>query len=157
MKKVLSIFILSSAIYAGDLFLSGHKNFNVSVGTSSSYGNTYTVVGINANYFIVNNLSVGVGYRGWFGDKPNINEITIPITLYASMRGYNPYVGIVLNHTMMDDPYEDYSVYGGRMGIALQSSSNSFMSIGWVYEYREDASGNTISKSYPEVNIGFSF
>jgi len=157
MKKVLLMSLLASKLLAGGMFSSGYKNFGFSINSSSSYGNNYTVIGINANYFIIDNLSIGAGYRGWFGDKPSIYEVSIPITLYAPMGGYNPYVGVVFNRTTVDKPYEDYSVYGGRMGIAMQMGMNSFMSIGWVYEYRESESGEKISKGYPEINAGFSF
>ncbi len=157
MKKIIAISLLTSAMYAGGLFSVGHKNFGFSVGSSSGYGNTYTVAGANVNYFVTDNISIGVGYRGWFGNEPKINEVSIPITLYAPMGAYNPYIGAVFNHTMIDDPYKDYSVYGGRLGVAMQTGSNSFMSVGWVHEYRENDLGEITSKGYPEINAGFSF
>ncbi len=61
MKQIIVILLLASSIYAGGIFSVGHKNFGFSVGSSSGYGNDYTVVGINANYFVTDNLSVGAG------------------------------------------------------------------------------------------------
>ncbi len=157
MKKTVLILFMTSTIYAGGLFSVGHKNFGFSVGSSSGYGNTYTVVGINANYFVTDNLSVGAGYTGWFGNDPKINEINIPITYYLPIEGnYKPYAGVIYRHTFIDDPYKDHDVYGGRVGIAIVTGANAFMSIGWVQEYYDDGI-NSESRGYPEINAGFTF
>jgi hypothetical protein len=158
MKKIIMILFLTSAIHAGGLFSVGHKNFGFTVGSSTGYGNTYTVVGINANYFITDNLSVGAGYTGWFGDDPKINEISFPVTYYMPTESsYKPYVGAVYRHTFIDEPYDDHDVYGGRLGVAIVTGSNSFMSIGWVQEYYDNGVDGSDSRGYPEINAGFTF
>ena len=158
MKKLIIILLLGQTIYAGGIFSIGHKNFGFSIGSSSGYGNTYTVVGVNANYFVAEGFSVGLGYQGWFGDDPKINEISIPLTYYIPLDGsFSPYVGAIYRHTFIDEPYEDLNVYGARVGVALHTGSNSFMSIGWVQEYYDNTSGGDDSRGYPEISAGFSF
>jgi len=158
MKKIITISLLASALYSGGMFSVGHKNFGVSVGSSTGYGNSYTVVGVNANYFVTDNISVGAGYQGWFGNDPKINEISIPITYYAPIEGmYKPYVGLTYRHTFIEDPYKDHSAYGGRVGVAIVTGGNAFMSIGWVQEYYDDGVNGSQSRGYPEINAGFSF
>ncbi len=157
MKKIITILLLGSTIYAGGIFSIGHKNFGFSIGSSSGYGNTYTVVGVNANYFVAEGVSVGLGYQGWFGADPKINEISIPLTYYIPLESsFSPYVGAIYRHTFIDG-YEDLNVYGGRVGVAMHTGSNSFMSIGWVQEYYDNTSGGDDSRGYPEISAGFSF
>lgn len=158
MKKIITISLLTSALLADGMFSVGHKNFGFSVGSSSGYGNNYTVVGVNANYFVTNNLSVGAGYQGWFGNDPKINEISIPVTYYVPTNStFSPYIGAIYRYTFIDEPYEDYGIYGGRIGVAIHTSPNSFISIGWVQEYFDNTSGGDDSRGYPEVSAGFSF
>jgi hypothetical protein len=157
MKKIITILLLGSTIYAGGIFSIGHKNFGFSIGSSSGYGNTYTVVGVNANYFVADGFAVGLGYQGWFGADPKINEISIPLTYYIPLESsFSPYVGAIYRHTFIDG-YEDLNVYGGRVGVAMHTGSNSFMSIGWVQEYYDNTSGGDDSRGYPEISAGFSF
>jgi hypothetical protein len=157
MKKIAAVLLMASTMYGGGLFSVGHKNFGFSLGSSTGYGNTYTVVGLNANYFISDNLSIGAGYNGWFGGDPKINEINIPVTYYFPLESnYKPYGGIIYRHTFIDDPYNDYDVFGVRVGVAIVTGSNAFMSIGWVQE-RYDDGINSESRGYPELNAGFTF
>ncbi len=158
MQKVIISLLVSTTIYAGGLFSLGNKNFGFSVGSGSGYGNDYTIVGINANYFVTDGLSVGAGYTGWFGDDPKVTEISIPITYYMQTQSlYNPYAGVIYRHTFIDKPYEDHDVYGGRVGVAMSTGGNSFMSFGWVQEYYDNGRDGSDSRGYPEINAGFTF
>jgi len=68
MKKLLYVMMLSALLCAkestfeiektlnSNIFHIGQKNFNFGIGTS----NEYTVVGVNINYFVIDNLSIGV-------------------------------------------------------------------------------------------------
>ncbi|MEA1982892.1 MAG: hypothetical protein U9N39_05045 [Campylobacterota bacterium] len=76
-RNVLSILVLVSCIANADIFLKGKSNFGISVGAGSSYNNTYTIVGLSGNYFVVDNLSIGASYRGWFGATPMQNELAL--------------------------------------------------------------------------------
>ncbi len=158
MKKIIVMLFLTIYLNAGGLFSVGHKNFGFSIGSSSGYGNTYTVVGINANYFVTDNLSIGGGYQGWFGDDPKLNEISIPVTYYLPTQSiYKPYAGAIYRHTFISKPYKDYDAYGGRLGVAIVTGGNSFMTIGWVQEYYDDGQGGSDSRGYPEISAGFTF
>ena len=157
MKKILTILSLSTALFAGGIFSVGQKNFGLSVGSSNGYGNDYVVVGVNANYFVTDNLSIGTGYAGWFGDKPRINEVSIPLTYYMQTQSsYKPYAGLIYRHTFIDKPYDDYDVYGGRIGVAVITGTNSFITIGWVQEHY-DVGDDSDTRGYPEINAGFLF
>ena len=159
MKKTILFLLFSSLIYAeGGPFSAGKKNFGVTVGTDNSFGNNYTVVGANVNYYVIDNLAVGAEYHSFLGDSPNINEVTVPVTYHIPLEGtsYRPYVGAFYNQTFIDDPYSDYNIWGGRIGISLQTSMNSFMSLGWVQEF-STSDKNREKKGYPQISAGFSF
>ena len=158
MKQTLFTLLLSaSTLYASGLFSVGHKNFGFSIGQDSAYNNNYTVIGLNANYFPVENLSVGFGYQTWLGSTPSINQITLPLTYHIPLEMmYTPYIGTFYSHTFIEDPYQDYDSYGGKIGLTMQTSQSSYISFGWVHEIYDDGI-NSESRGYPEVSAGFSF
>ena len=160
MKKLLLTAIMIGSLQAegiSGLFSQGQKNFGFGVGSSSGYGNNYTVVSANFNYFVQNNISMGIGYQGWFGGDPKISDISIPVTYYIPLNEqYHPYVGAIYRHTFIEEPYEDYNVYGGRIGIAMTMGSNTYMQVGWVQEHRTQGDESQ-DEGYPEVSMGFVF
>jgi hypothetical protein len=157
MTKIVMGVLLTSTMYAGGIFSVGHKNISITAGTDTAYGNTYTVMGIDAHYFLVDNISVGISYQTWLGDDPSINQITMPITYHIPLDiGFSPYVGGFYSRTMIGEDYNDYDSYGGRVGITMQTSPSAYISFGWVHEVTENGE-NVSSRSYPEVSAGISF
>jgi len=157
MKKIAMSILLTSSIYAGGLFSVGHKNISVTAGTDTAYGHTYTVMGVDIHYFVIDNISMGFSYQTWLGDNPSINQITLPVTYHIPLNiGFSPYIGGFYSRTMIGDKYDDYNSYGGRVGITMQTSSSAYMSVGWVHEVTENGD-NVSSRSYPEVSAGISF
>jgi len=158
MKKILlSLVVASSVIVAEGAFSIGHKNFTFSI----SQDNDYTVIGGSLNYYVVDGLSTGVSFSTWLGDKPSINQVTVPLTYYVPLESsFRPYVGAFVSRTFMGNDgaikYEDYTSYGGRVGIAMQISGNSYMSFGWVQETYDNGQESG-SRGYPEFGGGISF
>ncbi len=159
MKKIFIILLFSSVMF-GALFEQGSKNIGITVGTGSSYNSNYTILGINASYFVADNLMSGLEYRGWFGGDPMINEVSIPVTYFVPLHEkYFPYFGGFFRRTFVDSPEIDsYSVYGARFGISIITSGNSYASFGWVQEYYDNADNyEDSSDGYPEISVGLSF
>jgi hypothetical protein len=130
----------------------------ITIGSGSGYDDYYTIVGVNTNYFVVDNLAVGVEYRGWFGGSPSVHELSIPMTYYAPFHPkYHPYAGGFYRHTFMEEPFSDYDVYGFRGGMSVRLGPNAYSSFGWVQEYYERGSGDGVSRGYPEISVGLSF
>jgi len=159
MKKIilLTTFILTN-IFAQDVFSQGNKNFGFTLGSSDNFNQNYTVVGVDVNYFILDNLSLGTDYKGFFGSSPKIQQLTVPVTYHLPLENttYKPYLGAFFNHTFLEEPFKDYSIYGGRAGLSIQTSINSFMSLGWVQEFGNNGK-NIENQGYPEISAGFSF
>ena len=158
MKKILLILLTANALYAGGIFSVGSKNVGLTVGTDNSFGNTYTVLGATVNYFVIDNLSVGASYQAYLGGDPQINQVTVPVTYYLPLEnmGFRPYLGGFYNQTFIEDPFKDYNIYGGRAGVSMQISNNSFMSLGWVQEFSNSASSRS-NQGYPEFSAGLFF
>jgi len=157
-KSILLLILLSLTLPADGIFSAGNKNIAFSLGSSTNFNQSYTVTGVNVDYFILDNLSVGADYKGFFGASPDIHQVTVPVTYHFPLENttYKPYIGAFFNYTFLEEPIKNYNIYGGRAGLSIQTSLNSFMSLGWVQEFGNN--GEDIeSQGYPEVSGGFSF
>ncbi len=157
MKKLIIVMLLSTVLF-GALFEKGSKNVGVNIGAGSSYGHNYTIAGVSASYFVMDNLMTGLEYRGWFGGDPMINELSIPVTYYLPIHEkFLPYVGGFYRRTFINDSnIDNYNVYGVRAGVSMITSGNSYASFGWVQEYYDNSYGDS-SNGYPEIAVGLSF
>lgn len=120
----------------------------------------YTILGISADYYVIDNLSVGIGYKGWFGGTPSLNQLAIPVTYYIpASKKVRPYVGVFVKKTFVSDGYDDFESYGGKLGVAIVMAPNSYVGIGYAAE-RYSSCGtwqDECSTSYPELVFAFSF
>ena len=167
MKKIFITLLLLSSLAFANQFGAGKKAIGITLGSGSvSYSvgpfstvENYYILGVNADFFVAENLSVGLGYRGWFGGDPTINQGTIPVTYYIPTNSkFRPYLGAFYRYTYIaDDLYDNYSSAGGRAGLAI-TFQNGYVGFGWAQEYYLDSDSRSDSTSgYPEVVIGFSF
>lgn len=156
-KIILSLAVSTSFMYAEGTFSVGHKHFSLNI----SQDGDYTVLGGNINTYVVDNLSVGAGITAWLGDKPTITSLTVPVTYYMPLPApIRPYVGVFASYTFVGDDgavkYENYSSYGGRVGIVADVSPNMYTYAGWVQVKRN---GDYVHSDdgYPEFGFGMSF
>jgi len=158
-KFVVAMFLVFSAVVNADIFEKGKSNIGVSIGAANSLNQTYTIFGINASYFIVDNLAVGLRYRGWFGATPTQNEVAVDANYYIPLnQKFRPYVGAFVRQTFVNsDIIDDYASYGARGGLALTMSKNSFISVGYAIEYYDNCQVGDCSTSYPEFVLGLAF
>jgi len=160
MKLFLLVFLFLSTLSHADFFEKGNSSVGVVLGAGSSNGESYSVVGISGDYFVLNGLSIGVGYRGWFGIDPTLNQLTVSTNYYIPLaKKFHPYIGGFVRETFVSG-YEDYESYGARGGLAVTMSKNSYMSFGYVYEEYgncEERVFSDCSSSYPELVFSLSF
>lgn len=157
MKKVLVGLVLLSSLVNADIFSKGKMNFGVSLGAGYSYGNNYTLLGLSGNYFVVENLSVGLAYRSWLGGTPMQNEVALSTNYYMPIsEKFRPYVGAFVRETFVDG-HDNFQSYGARGGVAM-INKNSYFSVGYAYEQFSSCKfNNECSTSYPEFIFGLSF
>ena len=158
MKKKIGFFILILATFMhADIFVKGKSNIGVSVGTASNYGKDYLLVGINASYFVVDNLSMDLYYRGWFNATPTQHELSVGTNYYLPLaKKFRPYGGVFVREVFVSD-YKDYGSYGVRGGVAMINTASTYLSIGYAYEKYTHCTFEKCSNSYPEITAGLSF
>lgn len=168
MKKNICLLALLGSLAQADSFVAGSRSIGITVGSGSvSYSGgvtgtaveNYFIAGVSGDYFVADDLSVGLGYRGWFGGTPVIHQATLPVTYYMPTEStLRPYLGGFYRYTHIGDKaYADYSSAGGRFGLAMLFK-NGYAGFGWVQEiYFGRKYVSERSSGYPEVVIGFSF
>lgn len=163
MGRVVAAILLIISFSHAKIFDEGSMAIGVAVGTGvmevNSKEQSYTLAGAHMDYFVIDNLSVGVGYLGWFGDKPTLSQYTIPLTYYYPFNErYRPYGGLFWRYNQVSDGYESYSSYGARLGLAMRFSQKIIFGVGVVSEhYGSDAMHKDASSSYPELFFAFIF
>jgi len=155
MKKIiLLLFATTLLMHAEGAFSLGHKYFSFNI----SQDNDYTVVGAQVNYYMVDNLSAGVGVTTWLGDKPSITSFTLPVTYYMPLESsIRPYVGLFARYTLVSGDYDNYSSFGGRAGLVLDVSPSTYTYAGWVQVKHNGDNLIDSSEGYPEFGFGISF
>ena len=157
MKKTMAVMVMTAMAAHAGVFDQGQKNIALTVGAGSGFNNQYTIVGLTANYFALNGLSVGLGYRGWFGGSPTLNEVDLPVTYVLPLQSkIRPYAGGFYRHTFISGDYSDYDTYGGRAGVSF-IQGNGYISAGWVQEWYSQDNGDDSSRGYPEISAGMNF
>lgn len=156
-RKILVILLFVTTLLQAEIFDKGKSNFGVSLGAGSSYNNTYTLIGVSGNYFVVDNLSVGLSYRGWFGATPMQNEIALATNYFVPIsEKFRPYLGAFVRETFIEG-YDNRESYGARGGVAIVTN-NSYISLGYAYEqFGSCLIKEECSTSYPEIVFGLSF
>lgn len=150
--------LILSSVANASFFEKGKSSLGFVAGAGSSNGESYMIAGVSGDYFVLDGLSVGGSYRGWFGADPTQHQLTLSSSYYLTLDNkYHPYVGVFARETFVDE--FDYNSYGGRVGLALTMSKNSYVSVGYAYEEYTDCRGIVIecSSSYPEFVFSLSF
>jgi hypothetical protein len=165
MKKIIYSLLFLGTLLQSDVLVSrGSVAVGVGVGSGSidvQYGsgynsNTYFIVGASVDYFVLNDLCVGVGVHAWLGEDPTLIQYTVPVTYYIDTKTrLHPYAGGFYRYSdYSGGAYaQDYSSLGVRGGVAYRASFGYFAA-GYVYERNML---NDINNGYPEVYAGFVF
>ena len=173
MKKFAVSALLSASLLSGDiLFHSGAVALGLGVGGGSvsyltSHGSdsqNYFIIGFGADYFVIDNLSVGLSALGWLGSSPTIMQYTIPVVYYFDTNSrFSPYGGVFYRYTDYLGSYEDrygnsyspasYSASGFKVGVVYKVHFG-YMGMGVVTEKNFDTQETS---TYPEFTMGFVF
>lgn len=159
MKFIIFLALVLSTISSADFFEKGRSSVGVVLGAGSSNSESYTVIGVSGDYFIVDGLSIGGGYRGWFGSDPVLNQLTFSSNYYIPLHHkFRPYVGAFVRETFVKNE-DDYESYGARAGVSMAVSKNAYASFGWVGERFSncDSDSYECTNSYPEVVFSLAF
>jgi len=167
MKKTALLLLLVQTLLSANPFGQGSLNIGLGVGSGSvSYSNgfltkveDYYIVGVSGDYFVFDNLALGLAYQGWVGGTPAIHQASLPVTYYIPTGSkFRPYAGLLYRYTYMNsDLYDNYSSVGGRAGLAILFHKG-YVALGWLQEYRlEEGYSSDRNSGYPEITVGFTF
>lgn len=126
-------------------------------GAGSNFGRTYLIIGGGGGYFLADGLEIGADIEGWLFEEPTQWKLSPQIRYVVwQAEPVRPYVGAFWRQTFMGEPYDDFSSYGGRGGIAYRSGRN-YLAIGIVYEKFNDCVSGDCDSWYPEFGFWLSF
>jgi len=126
-------------------------------GLGSTFNQSYLILGAGVGFFLFDGLEAGVDGEGWLLQDPTIGKVTPQLRYVFYQAGaIKPYLGAFYRYTFIGSPYEDYSSYGGRFGIAYQQG-RSYLAIGGVYERYTSDNFSDNDTIYPEVAFWLSF
>jgi hypothetical protein len=151
--------VASGADVAG-VFRKGSTQAVISGGTGYAFKETYFVLGLGANYYVVDGLNVGLAFEWWTGSSPGIYKLTPSVQyVFHQVPTLKPYVGVFYRRTYVDR-LDDINSMGGRAGAYLQAGRNTYIGGGVVYEKYVSCNSSvyrSCSDTYPELSITFAF
>ena len=172
LKKIVFLMMISVAfLRADELLEEGTLAIGLVAGSGSiEYATTYSSVtknyflfGINADFFIIDNLSVGLGIMSWSGNSPTLMEYTLPVMYYFDLGSKTyPYLGVFYRYNDYSGDYsdglgvyspKDYQAAGFKAGVVYRVSFG-YVGGGVANEYNLENSDTTL---YPEFVLGFVF
>ena len=163
-KNILFTLLICSISLQADMFSQGSKSIGVKLGSAYIGQENYTIAGLSGNYFIIDSLSVGLGYEKWFSGDPDVDKITAESTYFIKANdNIRPYAGVLYRRILISGSdrfgrsFDDVNSYGARAGLGI-IQGNLLLSAGVVYEkYDTTQSLFDDSETYVELTIGFAF
>ena len=141
-------------------FAKGRTHFVFTAGTGYAFDETYVVVGLGAQYYVVDGLNLGLHWEYWTGSDPKMSKLTPSMTyVFHKMNPVKPYVGAFYRRTYLER-LEDLDSFGARAGVYLQAGRNSYIGAGLVYESYVDCETATYREcdsTYGEISFTIAF
>ena len=145
---------------AGTSFGQGRTQLSVFAGSGSAFSQSYLILGVGANYYVLEGLGLGLNFESWFGNTPGIYKLTPNVQyVFTQVPSVKPYVGVFFRHVFIDN-LSDLNSVGMRGGAYLPVGPNIHLGLGGVYESYLDcneSSYHSCSDLYPEISFTFSF
>jgi len=145
---------------AGTSFGQGRTQLSVFGGGGSAFSQTYFVLGVGANYYVLEGLGLGLNLESWFGNTPGLYKLTPSVQyVFTQVPSVHPYVGVFFRHVFIEN-YSDLNSVGARGGAYLPVGPNMNLGFGGVYESYLDcneSSYHSCSEFYPEISFTISF
>jgi hypothetical protein len=160
---VVAAFASISSATAADVagvFSRGRTHFVITGGTGYAFDESYLVLGLGVNYYVIDGLNVGLFLENWSGSDPKMNKIT-PSAQYVFYRVpvLKPYIGAFYRRTYIDG-LSDINSVGGRAGVYLEAGRNAYLGAGAVYESYLDCNQSvyrSCNSTYPELSFTIAF
>jgi hypothetical protein len=151
----------ASAADVAGVFGRGRTGFVVSGGTGYAFNQSYFVLGLGVNYYVIDGLNVGLSAESWSGNDPHFYKITPSVQyVFYQVPKVKPYVGAFYRRTYFSSNLPDINSMGGRAGAYVGAVRNAYLGAGVVYESYLDCTKttyNSCSETYPEISFTLAF
>lgn len=145
---------------AGTSFGQGRTQLSVFGGGGSAFNQSYFVLGVGANYYVVRGLGLGLNFESWFGETPSIYKLTPSVQyVFTHVPSVQPYAGAFYRRVFIEN-FPDLDSVGMRGGAYLPVGPNMHLGLGGVYESYLDCNESTYhscDEFYPEISFTISF
>jgi hypothetical protein len=145
---------------AGTSFGQGRTQFSVFGGGGSAFSQTYLVLGVGANYYVLEGLGLGLNFESWLGNTPGIYKLTPSAQyVFTQVPSVQPYLGVFVRRVFIEN-LSDLNSVGVRGGAYLPAGPNMHLGLGGVYENYLDcneSSYDSCSDFYPEISFTIGF
>jgi hypothetical protein len=151
---------MAQSVGAASGFSKGRTHFVFTAGTGYAFDESYLVVGLGANYYVVDGLNLGLHWEYWTGSDPKMSKLTPSVQyVFHQMNPVKPYVGAFYRRTYLER-LDDLDSWGARAGVYLQAGRNSYIGAGLVYESYVDCETGIYRKcdsTYGEISFTIAF
>jgi hypothetical protein len=145
---------------AGTSFGQGRTQLSVFGGGGSAFNQSYFVLGVGANHYVVQGLGLGLNFESWFGETPSIYKLTPSVQyVFTQVPSVQPYVGGFYRRMFIEN-FSDLDSVGVRGGAYLPVGPDMHLGLGGVYESYLDCNESTYGSCddlYPEISFTISF
>jgi hypothetical protein len=141
-------------------FGKGKTQIAITGGSGYAFDESYLVLGLGVNYYLMDGLNVGLFLESWSGASPSMYNVTPSVQyVFYQVPVVKPYVGGFVRRSYIDG-LPDIDSAGARAGVYIASGRNAFIGIGAVYESYIDCNKAiyvSCDDTYPELSLTFTF
>ncbi len=149
-----------AGVGVGTSFGQGRASLSVFGGSGSAFTQSYFVLGVGANYYVVQGLGLGLNFESWLGNTPGIYKLTPNVQyVFTQIPSVQPYVGVFYRRVFVEN-LSDLNSVGARGGVYFPLGPNTHLGLGGVYESYLDCNQSSYSSCeefYPEISFTVSF
>ena len=150
----------ATAAEVAGAFGQGKTQISVTGGNGYAFDESYLVIGVGVNYYLIDGLNLGLSVESWTGGDPGMYKITPSVQyVFYQIPRFKPYVGAFYRRTDIDG-LPDIDSMGARAGVYMAVGNNSYVGLGAVYESYIDCDKSiyrSCSDTYPEVSFTIAF
>jgi hypothetical protein len=142
------------------VFGKGKTQIAITGGSGYAFDESYLVLGLGVNYYLMDGFNIGLAVESWSGASPSMYNVTPSVQyVFYQVPTVKPYVGAFFRRSYIEG-LSDLDSAGGRAGIYIASGHNAFIGVGAVYESYIDCNKAiyvSCDSTYPEVSFTFVF
>ena len=150
----------AAAADAAGFFSKGQTSFVIGGGTGYAFNQSYFVLGLGVNYYVIDGFNVGLSVESWTGADPNLYKVTPSVQyVFHQIPKISPYIGAFYRRTYVSS-LPDINSAGARAGIYIAAGRKAYFGIGGAYETYLDCNKSlytSCSETYPEVSFVIAF